>query len=104
MYARLVTGSVDPDKADEAVQLWQEGHRVIRAETGGFRGARLMVDRATGKSASMGLWETEAHLEGTMEWNQANIAPFSSMFTSEPSWRALRWPSRSCQALPSEGQ
>ena len=84
MYARLVTGSVAPDRADEAIQLWQETIAPSAPKQEGFRGARLMVDRATGKFMSMGLWETEAHLQGTMEWNQANIARFSSLFTSEP--------------------
>jgi heme-degrading monooxygenase HmoA len=84
VYARLVTGSVAPEDLDACVRLWQETVAPSARAQRGFRGARLMVDRATGQIASMGLWETEAHFQGTVEWNQAQIARFTRLFTSAP--------------------
>jgi len=43
-----------------------------------------MVERKTGKVASMGLWETEADVQGTVEWNQGQLAKFAGFFTAPP--------------------
>jgi hypothetical protein len=33
---------------------------------------------------SMGLWETEAELQATVEWNKEQVAKFASLFTAPP--------------------
>lgn len=43
--------------------------------------ARLLVDRQTGKVASMGLWETEAAVRASIEWNAKQVAGFTSLFS-----------------------
>ena len=84
MYARLVTGAIAPDKLDEAIRLWQETVAPSVRQQPGFKGARLLVQRKTGKVASMGLWEAEANLQSTVEWNQEQIARFAGFFTAPP--------------------
>ena len=84
MYARLVTGTIAPDKLDEAIRLWQESVAPSVRQQPGFKGARLLVQRQTGQVASMGLWETGANLQGTVAWNQEQIDKFAGFFTVSP--------------------
>jgi heme-degrading monooxygenase HmoA len=84
MYARLVTGSIAPDKLDEAIGLWRDSVAPSVRQQPGFKSARLMVDRQTGKVASMGLWETKAHVQGTVTWNQQQIDKFAGLFDAPP--------------------
>ena len=84
MYARLVIGAVPPSKLDEAIQLWQAEVLPSVRQQKGFKGVRLLVDRQSGKIASMGLWETEADFQATVDWNQGQVAKFSSLFTTPP--------------------
>jgi heme-degrading monooxygenase HmoA len=50
----------------------------------GFRSVRLLVDRQKGKIASLGLWETEADFQATIEWNQEQVAKFAGLFITSP--------------------
>jgi heme-degrading monooxygenase HmoA len=84
MYARLVTGSIPSDRLEEAVQLWRDQVLPSVRQQKGFRGVRLLVDRKNGKIASLGLWETEADFQATVEWNQGQIAKFVSLFLTPP--------------------
>jgi heme-degrading monooxygenase HmoA len=84
MYARLVAGSIPPDKLDEAIQLWR--HTVLPSvqQQKGFRSVRLLVDYENGRIASLGLWETEADFQATVEWNQGQVAKFAGLFSAPP--------------------
>lgn len=84
MYARLVTASILSDKMDEAVQLWRNTVLPSVQQQKGFRGVRLLVDQKNGKIASLGFWETEADFQGTVEWNQGQLAKFASLFVTPP--------------------
>jgi heme-degrading monooxygenase HmoA len=84
MYARLVAGSIPPGKLDEAIQLWREEVLPSVQQQKGFMSVRLLVDRKTGKIASLGLWETEADFQATVGWNQAQVAKFASLFATPP--------------------
>jgi len=84
MYARLVAGSIPPDKLDEAIQLWRDAVLPSVQQQKGFKGVRLLVDRKNGKVASLGLWETEADFQATVEWNQGQVAKFAGLFTTPP--------------------
>ena len=84
MYARLVTGATTLDQLDEVIQLWREVVAPSARQQPGFKGARLLVNRATGKIASMGLWETAADAQRTVAWNQGQLARFASFFTTPP--------------------
>jgi hypothetical protein len=84
MYARVVTGQFSPDKLDEAIQLWQEMVAPSVKQQKGFKNARFLVDRKSGKVTSMGLWETEADLLASVQWNQGQLAKFVSLFVAPP--------------------
>lgn len=84
MYARLVMGNIPPDQLDEAIRLWQAEVLPSVQQQPGFKGVRLLVDRQHGKIASLGLWETEAHFQATVEWNQRQVAKFAAVFAAPP--------------------
>ena len=84
MYARLVTGSIHTGKLDEAIQLWQSSVLPSVQLQKGFNGVFLLVDRKNSKIASLGLWETETGFQSTVEWNQGQVAKFTSLFSAPP--------------------
>ncbi len=84
MYARLVSGMLSADKVQEAVDLWRESVAPSVAAQEGFKSARLVVERKTGKIISISLWETEADFQATVLWNQGQVAKFSHLFTVSP--------------------
>ncbi len=84
MYARLVTGSIPPEKLDAAIQLWREVVLPSVQERAGFKGVRLLADRETGRIASMGLWESRADYEATIGWNEEQIEKFAAFFSTPP--------------------
>ena len=84
MYARVVSGSIPPDKIDEAVHLWQESVAPTAKQQHGFKKARLFVERKIGKVTSMGLWETEADVLASAQWNQDQVAKFARLFAAPP--------------------
>ena len=60
MYARMFSIHVTPDKVDEFIQLWQNSMLPLAQQQPGWKSARLLVDRKTGKTVIIGMWETEA--------------------------------------------
>jgi len=84
MYARIVSGSIAPAKLDKAIGLWQETVAPSVEQQKGFISARLLVQRKSGRVVSIGLWDSEADLENTVEWNKEQITRFASFFTVKP--------------------
>jgi heme-degrading monooxygenase HmoA len=88
MYARLVIGSMAPDKLDEFIQFWRESVLPSVRQQKGFKGVRMLVDRKNGKIATSGLWDTEADLLDSVAWNQAQVdkivGKFGAFFTAPP--------------------
>ena len=84
MYARLVTGSIPNGKLEEAIQLWQDSVLPSVQLQKGFNGVFLLVDQKNSKIASLGLWETEADFQSTVEWNQGQVAKFAGLFSAPP--------------------
>ena len=60
MHARLLMAQVSPERIDEFVQLWH--NQILSTYKGqtGWKSARLLVDRQTGKAILISQWETEA--------------------------------------------
>lgn len=60
MHARITTVAVKPEATDETIRIYQND--IVPAISGnkGFKGAYLLVDRATGEGISLTLWESEA--------------------------------------------
>jgi len=84
MYARMVIGSIPPERLDSAVQLWRETVLPSARRQQGFRGVRLVIDRTGGRIATMALWESEAAFQATVEWNKEQVARFAEFFSSPP--------------------
>lgn len=55
MHARLLTAQVSPEKMDEFIQLWHNQLLSAYKEQIGWKSARLLVDRQTGKAILMSI-------------------------------------------------
>lgn len=64
-YARGTFGQLQPgtDKQEEAIKLFREAVLPEMNQQPGFKGALLLLDRATGKCISFSVWATEADLK-----------------------------------------
>src|SRR5262245_6610252 len=58
MFANVVTFQRQPGRVDEGVRRFREEVAPIMKQQAGFKGAYVLVDRASGKSLSVTLWET----------------------------------------------
>jgi quinol monooxygenase YgiN len=58
-HARDFTAPVAPEKIDEFIQLWHDALLPSSKEEKGWKSARLLVDRQSGKAILISLWETE---------------------------------------------
>ncbi len=85
MYARVIRASFAPDRVDEAIQLWQAAVAPTAVQQQGFKNARLLVDRASGRVMSIGLWETEADFQRSIDWNAEQLTRFIALFAAPPS-------------------
>lgn len=85
MSARVITTQTSPGKLVDAIQLWRESVAPSVKQQKGFKRAYLLVERATGKIRTIGLWETEADLQASVGWYQEQIAKFAGFFTEPPS-------------------
>jgi heme-degrading monooxygenase HmoA len=87
MYARVTTTHMSPAKTDEAIQLWRDSVMPAAKRQKGFKSARLLVDRKTGKGLSVVMWETSADALATGEssaYLKEQLAKFASLFTAPP--------------------
>jgi heme-degrading monooxygenase HmoA len=73
----MVSAKVRPGDIDAVVTAWKTTVAPSVPKQAGFRGARLLVNRATGAIRSLGLWESEAAFEATVAWNQEQLAKFT---------------------------
>ncbi|HEV7127913.1 MAG TPA: antibiotic biosynthesis monooxygenase [Ktedonobacterales bacterium] len=87
MHARVTTVAIDPARAAEATQIYQ--NNVIPAIQGlkGFKGAYLLQNPATGQGISITMWDSEAdgqayESNGTY---REQVAKLAALFTSAPS-------------------
>jgi heme-degrading monooxygenase HmoA len=60
MYGRLFSLQVKPGRMDELITKWNDEMVPVARAQNGWLGARLLVDRATGKAVVVGFWATEA--------------------------------------------
>jgi heme-degrading monooxygenase HmoA len=84
MYARVVTATIAPDRLEEFARVWRETVPPSARQQKGFKSARLLVERGSGRVLSVGLWETEADLQGSIAWNLSQVARFAGFFPSQP--------------------
>ncbi len=84
MYARNVTVQIKPERLDEAIQSWKDTVAPSVRQQKGLISAHLLVDRANNMLRSIGFWETEADLQGSIQWNQGQLDRFTTFFTAPP--------------------
>lgn len=84
MHVRVVSTYTDPAQLDELIRLWQELVAPSAVKQPGFRGARLLVNRVSGRVTSIGAWATEADFINSVEWNRRLVDQFASFFVVMP--------------------
>lgn len=65
MYARVTTIQISPYRVDEAIGVLKEQVVPTIQQQTGFKGYLMFVDRSTGKSINVTLWDEEADREVT---------------------------------------
>jgi heme-degrading monooxygenase HmoA len=85
MYARVVSTHAQLNKLDEAIEICQSMEPTWQQQKG-FRGANLLVNRATGAILSISTWATRADLDATEAsgWYQEQVARFSKTWVEPP--------------------
>lgn|SRR5687767_10327030 len=58
-YTRLTTLQADPSKLEDGIRFFREQAITTARQQRGFQGARLLVDRQSGKAVAVTLWESE---------------------------------------------
>ena len=66
MWARLATYEMGQDQIEEGLRGFERAVDQLR-DMEGARGAYLLVDRASGKAATLTLWESEEALRASDE-------------------------------------
>jgi heme-degrading monooxygenase HmoA len=91
MHVRATSVHLQPDKVDEAIRIFQESVVPAAKQQAGFRGATLLVDRATGKGLSLTHWASEAEMKAgeSSGYYQEQIAKFGPLLTAQPSREAF---------------
>ena len=65
MYARVTTIQISPYRVDDAIGVLKEQVVPTIQQQTGFKGYLMFVDRSTGKSINVTLWDEEADREVT---------------------------------------
>ena len=84
MYARNVTVRIKSEQLDEAIQTWKDTVAPSVRQQKGLVSVHLLVDRANSSLRSIGFWETEADLQGSVRWNQGQLDKFTTFFAAPP--------------------
>ena len=65
MYARVTTIQISPYRLDEAIGILRQQVVPAIQQQNGFKGYFMLVDRGTGRSINVTLWEKEADRQVT---------------------------------------
>jgi heme-degrading monooxygenase HmoA len=86
MYARVTSTQILPGKIDEAIRIYRDSVVPAAREQKGFTGAYELVDRGTGKSLSVSLWDTEADMLAgeTSGYLREQVAKFGAVIVGPP--------------------
>ena len=66
-YSRVVMGTIEPDKHEEAFAIFTDKIIPAAREEKGFRGANLFSNPQTGKFISTTIWKTEEEMIASAE-------------------------------------
>ena len=67
MFARVSTYQESPDRLDDAIRISKEQVLPRAQQIDGFKGAYYLVERHSGKSVSITLWESEEAMRASEE-------------------------------------
>ena len=86
MYARLTTVQLQPDKAQEAIDLYAGSVVHAARQQPGNQGTWLLIDRVSGKGVSISLWDTVANMEAgeASGYYQQQVGKFGPLMTAPP--------------------
>ncbi len=86
MYARVVLGTMQLDKNDQATEIFKNSIVPAAKEQKGFKGANLYTDNQTGKFISITLWETEDDMISgdSSGYLQEQLGKVAAFFASPP--------------------
>ena len=86
MHARVVTFMVKSDNIETLTSIHHNEVIPVLQQQEGFKGSRLLVDPASGKSMIVTLWESQAIMQATEDtgWFREQLAKFSTVFSSPP--------------------
>ncbi|MHB8575620.1 MAG: hypothetical protein ACYDCQ_09840 [Dehalococcoidia bacterium] len=60
MHARVTTLQADSTKLEDGIRFFRDQSVPVARQQRGFKGARLLVDRRSGKVQAVTLWESAA--------------------------------------------
>jgi hypothetical protein len=66
MFARVVTIQGKPDKVDDAIRFMKEQVNPNLGKMAGSKGTYTLVDRKSGKTVVVALWDTEKNLTDSL--------------------------------------
>ena len=87
MHVRAATVQVQPDKVQEAIDVFKNSVVPAQKAQKGYQGSYLMTDASSGKGLAISLWESEADMmagESSSGYYQEQIAKFGSLLTAPP--------------------
>lgn len=86
MYARLTIIQMQPDKTQEAIDLYANSVVPAARQQAGSQGTWLLVDHATGKGISISLWDTEAAMQAgeASGYYQQQVGKFGPLLAGPP--------------------
>lgn len=86
MHARVVTFMVKPDTTEALASIHRKEVIPALQKQEGFKGSRLLVDPASGKSMIVTLWESQAVMQANEDtgWFREQLAKFNAGFASPP--------------------
>ncbi len=87
MYARITNTKHDPYRIDEAIEIVRQRVLPAAKQQKGYHGYIMLVERSTGKTLTITLWEGEEELTMTGEnsgYYRDAISQVVPLLTSEP--------------------
>ena len=67
MFARVTSIAGAPDRADEGIRNFREQVLPAARQLAGFKGAYLLMDRATGDALAVTIWESDEAMQASEE-------------------------------------
>ncbi|UCE21714.1 MAG: antibiotic biosynthesis monooxygenase [Candidatus Aminicenantes bacterium] len=86
MHVRLLIVQTEPKRIDEASMLFEESVIPLCKDKKGYKGAKFLADRKTGKCIFITQWESEEDMLATEQsrFFQEQVVKFIGFFTKNP--------------------